>query len=77
MPGGHPDDPESGCGGTLAALRKLGHDITIIYLTTGEAGIPGTSHERSAEIRRKKQLMHARYWMLNIFSQVRLMEIQS
>jgi LmbE family N-acetylglucosaminyl deacetylase len=54
--GGHPDDPESGCGGTLAALRKLGHDITIIYLTTGEAGIPGTSHERSAEIRKKEAI---------------------
>jgi LmbE family N-acetylglucosaminyl deacetylase len=54
--GGHPDDPESGCGGTLAALRKAGHDVTIIYLTTGEAGIPGTSHEMSAEIRKKEAI---------------------
>jgi hypothetical protein len=43
--GGHPDDPESGCGGTLAKLAAQGHDVTIIYLTTGEAGITGASHE--------------------------------
>src|SRR5674476_884471 len=45
--GGHPDDPESGCGGTLAKLRNAGHEVTIIYLTTGEAGIPGKSHDES------------------------------
>ena len=56
--GGHPDDPESGCGGTLAKLRKAGHDVTIIYLTTGEAGIPGKSHETSAAIR-KQEAIHA------------------
>ena len=50
--GGHPDDPESGCGGTLALLRGLGHEVTIIYLTTGEAGIPGKSHSEAAAIRK-------------------------
>jgi LmbE family N-acetylglucosaminyl deacetylase len=54
--GGHPDDPESGCGGTLAKLRKAGHDVTIIYLTTGEAGIPGTSHDAAASIRKKEAI---------------------
>lgn len=49
--GGHPDDPESGCGGTLAKLASEGHDITIIYLTSGEAGIPGKSHSEAASIR--------------------------
>ncbi len=39
--GGHPDDPESGCGGTLARYAALGAGVTIIYLTRGEAGIPG------------------------------------
>ncbi len=43
--GGHPDDPESGCGGTLARFSAAGHDVTIIYLTRGEAGIPGKSHQ--------------------------------
>jgi len=49
--GGHPDDPESGCGGTLALHAGLGHTVTIIYLTRGEAGIPGKSHDQAAAIR--------------------------
>lgn len=54
--GAHPDDPESGCGGTLAALRKAGHEVTIIYLTTGEAGIPGTAHDKAAAIRKNEAI---------------------
>lgn len=54
--GGHPDDPESGCGGTLAKLNKNGHDITIIYLTTGEAGIEGRSHTEASAIRKKEAI---------------------
>src|SRR5947207_6943637 len=49
--GGHPDDPESGCGGTLARYSALGHTVTIIYLTRGEAGIQGKSHDEAAAIR--------------------------
>jgi LmbE family N-acetylglucosaminyl deacetylase len=49
--GGHPDDPESGCGGTLARFAAMGHAVTIIYLTRGEAGIPGKSHDDAANIR--------------------------
>src|SRR5262245_47359542 len=49
--GGHPDDPESGCGGTLARYAALGHAVTIIYLTRGEAGIQGKSHDEAATIR--------------------------
>ena len=52
--GGHPDDPESGCGGTLARFTKAGHAVTIIYLTRGEAGIPGKSHDEAAAIRTKE-----------------------
>jgi LmbE family N-acetylglucosaminyl deacetylase len=55
--GGHPDDPESGCGGTLAKFATLGHDVTIIYLTKGEAGIPGKSHDEAADIRSREALM--------------------
>jgi LmbE family N-acetylglucosaminyl deacetylase len=49
--GGHPDDPESGCGGTLARYAEAGHHATIIYLTRGEAGIRGKSHQEAAAIR--------------------------
>ena len=50
--GAHPDDPESGCGGTLALLAQAGHAVTCCYLTTGEAGIAGKSHAEAAGIRR-------------------------
>jgi hypothetical protein len=49
--GGHPDDPESGCGGTIARYADLGHEVTILYLTRGEAGIRGKTHEEAAAIR--------------------------
>lgn len=49
--GGHPDDPETGCGGTLAKFANAGHDVTIIYLTNGDAGIPGKSPQEAAAIR--------------------------
>lgn len=49
--GGHPDDPETGCGGLIALLSKAGHEVTLAYLTRGEAGIPGVSYEEAAAIR--------------------------
>jgi LmbE family N-acetylglucosaminyl deacetylase len=49
--GGHPDDPESGCGGTLARYAALGHTVTILYLTRGERGIDGKSLDEAARIR--------------------------
>jgi LmbE family N-acetylglucosaminyl deacetylase len=52
--GAHPDDPESGCGGTLAKLSQQGHAVTILYLTRGEAGIPKKSHEEFATIRTRE-----------------------
>ena len=47
----HPDDPESGCGGTLARYAALGHAVTIVYLTRGERGIEGKSLDEAARIR--------------------------
>jgi len=49
--GAHPDDPESGCGGTIARYADLGHEVVVVYLTRGEAGIPGKSHDEAAAIR--------------------------
>jgi LmbE family N-acetylglucosaminyl deacetylase len=49
--GAHPDDPESGCGGTLARYAALGHTVTVVYLTRGERGIPGESLTDAARIR--------------------------
>lgn len=33
--GGHPGDPEYGCGGTIARLTSLGHRVTLLYLNNG------------------------------------------
>ena len=52
--GGHPDDPESGCGGTLAKFSSAGHTVKMFYLTRGEAGIEGKSHSEAAAIRTKE-----------------------
>jgi LmbE family N-acetylglucosaminyl deacetylase len=52
--GAHPDDPETGCGGTLAAYAELGHRTTIVYLTRGERGIPGKSLDEAAAVRTKE-----------------------
>jgi LmbE family N-acetylglucosaminyl deacetylase len=49
--GGHPDDPESGCAGTLARYADLGHSVAVIYLTRGERGIRGKELEETAAIR--------------------------
>jgi LmbE family N-acetylglucosaminyl deacetylase len=49
--GGHPDDPETGCGGTMALHADAGDDVVALYLTRGEAGIPGTSRDDAAAIR--------------------------
>lgn len=52
--GGHPDDPESGCGGTLARYAEAGHRVTIVYLTRGERGIAGKSNAEAAAIRTRE-----------------------
>ena len=49
--GGHPDDPESGCGGTLTRYAALEHRVTILYLTRGERGISGKTLDEAARIR--------------------------
>jgi LmbE family N-acetylglucosaminyl deacetylase len=58
--GAHPDDPESGPGGTLAKFAAAGHSVTIIYFTRGEAGIPGKSHDEAAAIRTNEAMAACR-----------------
>ncbi len=49
--GAHPDDPESGCAGTLMRYAALGHSITVVYLTRGERGIRDKGLDESGRIR--------------------------
>jgi LmbE family N-acetylglucosaminyl deacetylase len=52
--GAHPDDPETGCGGTMIRLKQAGYEVVAVYMTKGEAGISGKTHEESAAIRVKE-----------------------
>jgi len=67
--GAHPDDPETIFGGTMALLAKAGHDVVSAYLTRGEAGIDGKSHEeaagiRTAELKEACRILNVRYELL-------------
>ena len=52
--GAHPDDPETCAGGTMCLFTDAGHEVVCVYLTRGEAGIEGKSHEEAAAIRVKE-----------------------
>ncbi len=54
--GGHPDDPECGCGGTIPKLIEAGHTVSLLYFTNGDEGIEGKTHEKAAAIRKKECL---------------------
>lgn len=49
--GGHPGDPEYGCGGTIARYTDLGHEVVLLYLTRGEAGSPKLTSAQTAAMR--------------------------
>ncbi|WP_394839046.1 PIG-L family deacetylase [Pendulispora rubella] len=48
----HPDDAESGCGGTLIRLAKEGYRVQIIYTFSG--AVPGKSLEEALPTRREE-----------------------
>ena len=63
--GGHPGDPEYGCGGTVARYVDSGHEVVLLYLNRGEKGCPEQdaakgSAVRVAEARRACELLKAR-----------------
>ncbi len=63
--GGHPGDPEYGCGGTVARYADLGDDVVLLYLNRGEKGCPEAdpsvgSGVRVAEARKACSILHAR-----------------
>ncbi len=49
--GGHPGDPECGCGGTVARYTELGHEVVLLYLNRGEGYCGAAKLSRCAEIR--------------------------
>jgi LmbE family N-acetylglucosaminyl deacetylase len=63
--GGHPGDPEYGCGGTVARYAELGHEIVLLYLNRGGGGSPKLpagelAALRTAEAKRACEILKAR-----------------
>ena len=63
--GGHPGDPECGCGGTIARYAALGHDVVLLYMNRGEGYCKGADPSqcgavRSAESGRACEILKAR-----------------
>jgi N-acetylglucosamine malate deacetylase 1 len=60
--GGHPGDPEYGCGGTVARYADAGHHVTLLYLNHGEGGCGAKSNcasIRTPEAERACRILHA------------------
>jgi LmbE family N-acetylglucosaminyl deacetylase len=57
--GGHPGDPEYGCGGTIARLTSLGHEVVLLYLNDG-AWPPTPTATRIAEAAKACAILKAR-----------------
>jgi LmbE family N-acetylglucosaminyl deacetylase/CheY-like chemotaxis protein len=55
--GAHPDDVEIGAGGTLAAHRKMGHEVAILTLSRGARG--GEEEMRAGESARAARILGA------------------
>jgi LmbE family N-acetylglucosaminyl deacetylase len=49
--GGHPGDPEYGCGGTVARYTELGHEVVLLYLNRGDSGYLEKPSEDTAPVR--------------------------
>src|ERR1035437_248151 len=57
--GGHPGDPEYGCGGTIARLTSCGHDVSLLYLNQGDWP-PTPATIRLAEAQKACEILKSR-----------------
>ena len=58
--GGHPGDPEYGCGGTIARYSDLGHDVVLLYLNDGVPAGKPRDGVRIAEAKAACAILNAR-----------------
>ncbi len=58
--GGHPGDPEYGCGGTIARYSDLGHDVVLLYLNDGVPAGKPKDGVRIAEAGKACEILKAR-----------------
>jgi LmbE family N-acetylglucosaminyl deacetylase len=59
--GGHPGDPEYGCGGTIARYSDLGHEVVLLYLNEGDPpDKTGPKHQRVGEASKACEILRSR-----------------
>ena len=63
--GGHPGDPECGCGGTIARYTDEGHEAILLYLNRGEgycgqSDLKDCAKIRTAEAEKACEILKAR-----------------
>ena len=47
----HPDDESLGCGGSLCIQSDAGGRVTVVFLTSGEKGIPDAPADEARQVR--------------------------
>ena len=57
----HPDDVEITCGGTIAKLIQLGHQVGVLHMTNGEPTPRGTPQERARESAAAAEILGVRH----------------
>jgi LmbE family N-acetylglucosaminyl deacetylase len=57
--GGHPGDPEYGCGGTIARMTAMGHEVILLYLNDG-AWEQTSAATRMAEAKKACEILKSR-----------------
>lgn len=50
----HPDDDVLGCGGSIAKYTVAGHEVSVVYLTSGGSGDPKIPEKELTKIREKE-----------------------
>lgn len=56
----HPDDEVLGCGGVIHQLALKNTQITLVFVTTGEAGIPCLEQEQAKAVRHSEAVAAAK-----------------
>lgn len=68
----HPDDEVIGIGGFIYLNIEAGNEVAVLYLTSGERGIPGTDPEEAKKIREseaKEAASHLGYKILGFLQE--------